>query len=311
MNGHSNETVFVPQLSRIRTLLFGVLAFVWFSEMVLWGFQSFSEVWTNVWKMIPPENPQLATALAITHAVEAPLKGALGVLAIFGLRSKNPSARTALFLSMSLVPPLNIAFQFREQGFPLGSVAVATVFSAILWGSFFLFKESTQRPEQRATVNLGQWPPSRWEIFQYVWFAFNATALTLMAFIFLYWPRAALHFIFPCLSNLLDAHKGELASLLVSNLGTGTHLLALATATWITTLYCRSNPTLRQAVTVACTLYAGLLCLLPLRQIIVKLGGNCATSSILVPFVPLLFGWVLYAAFSYRVKPSNRELPNG
>ncbi len=311
MNGHSNAISAVPKLSRIRTLLFGALAFVWFSEMVLWGFQSLSQVWTNVWKMIPPENPQLATALAITHAVEAPLKGALGVLAIFGLRSKDPSARTALFLSMSLVPPLNIAFQFREQGFPLGSVAVATVFSAILWGSFFLFKEPTPRPEQRATINSGPWPPSRWEIFQYAWFAFNSIALTLMAFIFLFWPRAALHFIFPCLSSLLDAHKGELASLSVSNLGTGTHLLALATATWIATVYCRSHPTLRQAVTVACAFYAGLVCLLPLRQIIVKFGGSCATPSILVPFVPLFFGWVFYAAFSCRVKPANREVRNG
>jgi len=166
MNDYSNEKLFAPQLNRIRTFLFGALAFVWFGEMALWGFQSFSEVWTNVWKMTPPENPQLATALSLTHAFEAPLKGALGVLAVFGLRSKNPSARTALFLSMALVPPLNLAFQFREQGYPLGSTVVATVFSTILWGSFFLFREPVQQPEQRATINSGQLHPSRWEVFQ-------------------------------------------------------------------------------------------------------------------------------------------------
>jgi len=301
MNDYSNEQLFAPQLSRIRTLLFGVMVFVWFSEMVLWGF--FSEMWTNVWKMIPPENLQLATALFITHAVEAPAKGALGVLAVFGLISKNPFARTALFLSMALIPPLNIAFQFREQGFPLRSTAVATVLSIILWGSFFLFKEPIQQPEQRRTTGSGQLPPSRWEIFQYVWFAANAAALTLMSFLFLFGPRTALNFIFPCLSSLLNTYEGGLSSLIVSNLGIGAHLLVLATATWIATVYCRSNPTLRQAVTIASTVNAGLLILLPLRRIVLEFGGDCATSSILIAFVPLFVGWVLYAAYSFRIKP--------
>jgi hypothetical protein len=67
--------------------------------------------------MFPPDNPQLTDALYITHAFEAPLKAALLVLALFGLLSRNPAARTALFVSMSLVPPINIAFHFRAQGF--------------------------------------------------------------------------------------------------------------------------------------------------------------------------------------------------
>lgn len=303
MNDLSNQELVVPQLSRMRTFLFGALAFVWFSEMMLWGFQSFSESWTNVWKMIPPENPLLAMALYITHATEAPLKGALGVLAVFGLRSRNPTARTALFLSMALVPPLNIAFQFRAQGFPLGSVAVATVFSAILWGSFFLFRESAPQPKPRGI----QLPASRWEVFQYIWFALNSAVLTLMAFLFLFWPRTALNFILPSLSSFLNTHEGELSSLIVSNLGPGAHLLALATASWIATVYCRSNPTLRQAVTVASILNAGLMLLLPLRRIILEFGGSNATASILVAFVPLLVGWLFYAAFSSRVELKKQQ----
>ena len=307
MNDHSNKESSAPKLSRVRTFLFGALAFVWFSEMMLWGFQTFSESWTNVWKMIPPENPLLAMALYITHATEAPLKGALGVLAVFGLRSRNPTARTALFLSMALVPPLNIAFQFRAQGFPLGSVAVATVFSTILWGSFFLFRESTGQPEQKGTTGSGQLPPSRREVFQYVWFALNSAVLTLMAFLFLFWPRTALNSVLPSLSSLLNTHEGELSSLVVSNLGPGAHLLALATASWIATVYCRSNPTLRQAVTIASILNAGLMILLPLRRMILEFGGSSAVSSILVLFIPLLVGWLFYAAFSYRVELQKQQ----
>jgi hypothetical protein len=283
-----------PQLSRMRTLLFGVFAFVWFSEMVLWGFQPLAEVWTTVSNMIPPENLQLATALYITHAVRAAAKGALGVLAVYGLRSKHPAARTALFVSMALVPPLNLAFLFRAQDFPLRLTAVAIVFTIIPWGSFFLFRESTRQPEQGGKSGSGQRPPARWEIFQYLWFAVNAAGLTLIAILLLFGPRTALNFTFPCLSSLPTTYNEGLASLIFSNISNGTHLLALATATWIAAVYCRRYLPLRQAVTLASTLHAGLLCLLPLRQIILEVGGNCATSSILVLSVPLLIGWVLY-----------------
>jgi hypothetical protein len=80
-----------PRLSRVRTVLFGGLALVWFGEMLFTGVQPFAETWTRFWKMYAPDNPQLATALYITHAFEAPLKAALLILALFGLLSTNPS----------------------------------------------------------------------------------------------------------------------------------------------------------------------------------------------------------------------------
>jgi len=138
-----------PQLSRIRTFLFWALAFVWFSEMVFHGPQSISKIWADLWLVTPPENPQLASALYLVWAVVTPSKGALFVLAVFALRSKNPWVRTALFVSMALVPPLNIAFPMRQQGFPLGPVTVATVFSLILWGTFIFFRESAGGPSQQ------------------------------------------------------------------------------------------------------------------------------------------------------------------
>lgn len=307
MSEHSERASVAPQLSRVRTFLFWALAFVWFTEMALWGFQSLSKMWTYVWNILPPDNPQLATAMFITQAFEAPVKGALGVLAVFGLRSGNPTARTALFISMAVVPPLNIAFPMRQQGFPLGSIVVATILSTILWGSFFLFRDPPQQPEQQGKTGSILLPPSRWEIFQYVWFAANSAALTLMAFFILLWPGPALSFIFPGLSTLLKTFQGELSSLIRSSLGIGTHLLALATASWIATAFCRSNPTLRQAVTVASALHAGLFCLWPLRRLALEFGGNSAVISLLALFVSLFVGWVLYAALSYRVEHNRRQ----
>ena len=301
MNDQSNEESFAPQLSKILTFLFGALAFVWFAEMVQWGFLASSGGWQNIWKDFPTQAPQLATALFITHAIRAAAKGALGVMAVFGMRSKNPAARTALFVSMALVPPLNIVFPCRADGFPLGTTAVAAIFSIILWVSFFLFREPVQQPEQKGIRGPSQLPPSRWETVQYIWFAVNSTALSLTAFLFLSAPRTALDFIFPSLSNLLHTYDAGLSSMISSNLSSGTHLLALAIASWIATVCCRRNPTLRQAMTIASTVHAGLLCLLPLSRIILEIGGTSATSSILVVFVPLLFGWMLYAAFSYKV----------
>ena len=148
-------TLSAPPLSRVRTFLFGGLALVWFGEMLFTGVQPFAETWTRFWKMYAPDNPQLAAALYITHAFEAPLKAALLVLALFGLLSRNPSARTALFVSMSLVPPINIAFHFRAQGFPLSSMTIATVLSSILWVSFLLIREPAQQAERSETT--GPW----------------------------------------------------------------------------------------------------------------------------------------------------------
>lgn len=303
MNDHSNKQSSGPELSGMRTFLFGALAFVWFAEMVQWGFLASSGGWQNIWTDFPPEAPQLATALSITHAIRAAAKGALFVMAVFGLKSRDPSARTALFVSMALVPPLNIVFPCRADGFPLGTTAVAAIFSTILWLSLFLFREPAQGPEQRSI----QLPPSRWEMLQYIWFAVNSTALTLMAFLFLSGPRTALDFIFPSLSGLLHTYEAGLSSMISSNLSSGTHLLALAIASWMATVYCRRYSTLRQAMTVASTLHAGLIYLLPLRRIVLEIGGSSATSSILVAFAPLLVGWVLYAAISNRVELRKRQ----
>ena len=299
MNDHSNKQPTGTQISKVRTFLFGALAFFWFAEMVQWGFLASTGGWQDIWKDIAP---QLAIALLITHAIRAAAKGALGVMAIFGLRSKNPAARTALFISMSLVPPLNIIFPCRADGFPLGTTAVAAIFSVILWTSFFLFKEPVQ--QSRDSVQL---PPSRSEIVQYVWFAVNATVLTLMALLFLSAPRTALDFIFPSLSGLFHAYETGLSSMTSSNLSSGTHLLALAIASWIATVYGRSNPALRQAMIAASTVHAGLICLLPLRRVVFEIGGSSATSSILVAFAPLFVGWLFYAALSYKLALKKQQ----
>lgn len=298
--------LFDPQLSRIRTLLFGAMAFVWFSEMMLWGFQTLSKMWTNTW-IIASEDARLAMALYITHSLHAPAKGALGVMAVYGLMSKNPFTRAALFVSMALVPPLNLAFPFRAQGFPLAWVVIPTTLSLILWGAFFAFKEPVRQPDQGQASGAGQSPPSPWEAFQYFWFAANSAALTVLASLCLFWPTTALNLVHPCFSGWLNAEPGRVPSLVYSGMATGTHLLALAVASWIATVYCRSQPALRRAVAMASTVHAGLFIIFPLRQITTELGGSCATSSILFAFVPLFVGWLLYAAFSYREERSRRE----
>jgi len=301
MNNLSNKQSTTPQLSKVRTFLFGALAFMWFAEMVQWGFLASTGGWQNVWKDIAP---QLTTALLVTHAIRAAAKGALGVMAIFGLRSKNPVTRTVLFVSMSLVPPLNILFPCRADGFPLGTTAVAAIFSAILWTSFFIFKEPIQRT---GASDSSATPSSRWESVQHTWFAVNSAALTLMALFFLSAPRIALDFIFPSLSDLFHSYETGLASMTSSNLSSGTHLLALAIASWIATVNSRSNPALRQAMTVASVVHAGLICLLPLRRVILEIGGGSATSSLLIAFAPLFVGWLLYAAFSYNFEISKLQ----
>lgn len=47
---------------------------------------------------------------------------------------------------------------------------------------------------------------------------------------------------------------------------------------------------------VASIAYAGLVCLVPLRQIVSHAGWNCSTSPVLIPVVLLLVGWVIHAA---------------
>lgn len=294
MNGLSNKQSPTPQLSKVRTFLFGALAFVWFAEMVQWGFLASTGGWQNIWKDIAP---QLTTALLITHAIRAAAKGALGVMAVFGLRSKKPATRTALFVSMALVPPLNIIFPCRADGFPLGTTVVAAVLSIILWTSFFLFREPIQYVGTRESVSMQS---SRWETIQYTWFALNSAALTLMALFFLSAPRTALDFVFPSLSGLFHSYETGLASMTSSNLSSGTHLLALSIASWIATIYSRNNTTMRKAMSFASIANAGLICLLPLRRVILEIGGSSATSSLLMAFAPLFVGWLLYAAFSYN-----------
>jgi hypothetical protein len=278
-----------PRLSRVRTFLFGGLALVWFGEMLFTGVPAFAETWTRFWKMYPPDNPDLTAALYITHAFEAPLKAGLLVLALFGLLSRNTSARTALFVSMSLVPPINIAFHFRAQGFPVSSMTIATVLSGILWVSFLLTSEPAQQVERSG-------PTGAWDAVRLVWCALSAGVLTIFALLFLLAPDTVLHWEFPCLSDVFNAHQGELASLRVSTLAAGSHLTALATATWFATARSRRNRTLRQAITFASIAYAGLVCLLPLRQIVSHAGWHCWTSPVLISFVPLLVGWVVVAA---------------
>lgn len=306
MGEHSNKQLTGSRLSRMRTFLFGALAFVWFAEMVQWGFLASSGGWQDLWTFFPAETPQLGVALSITHAIRAAAKGALGVMAVMGLRSKNPATRTTLFVSMALVPPLNIVFPHRADGFPLETTAVAAIFSSILWVSVLFFKDPSQQTEQKRTRFSIHLPSSRWEAV-HIWFAVNSAALTLMAFLFLFAPRTALDFIFPSLSGLLHTYAAGLSSMISSNLSSGTHLLALATASWTATIYCRSNPALRRAMAAASTVHAGLICLLPLRRLILEIGGGRATPSILVAFAPLLVGWGLYKAFSYSAAHKNRQ----
>jgi hypothetical protein len=273
--------------------------------MLFMGVPFLSKVWTHLWQVTLPDDPQLRAALSSTWAVAAPEKGALLVMAAIGLISKDRFARTVLFASMSLVPPLNIAFPFRQQGFLFGPVAVATVLSTILWGSFFLFGEWAHQAEHKEASSSYRSPPSRWEIFQYAWFAVYSAAVTLMALLFLLWPGTALRLTLPCLAISPSTSDAALSSLIHTNLATGTHLVAVATACWIATVNCLSNPVLRRALTAAGAVHAALFAVFPLSQIALVFGGSCATGSVLIVFVPLFVGWVLYAVLAYGVGPAR------
>jgi len=277
-----------PRLSGVRTFLFVGLAIVWFGEGVSTGVQPLAETWTRFWKMFPPGNSTLAAALYVTHAFEAPLKAGLLILALFGLLSRNPSVRTPLFVSMSLVPPINIAFHFRAQGFPLVSMTIATTLSAILWGSFLLTDEHAEPPPPHEAP--------RQDIVERAWFGVSAAVLTSMGLLALLAPKTMLYWEFPCLTSTFDTHQSELSSLTVSILAAGSHLTALATASWFGTVGYRTNRTLRQAIALSSIAVAALMCALPLRQVVQQGGWTCARSPILLPFVLLLVGWVAYAA---------------
>lgn len=287
-----------PALSRIRTFLFWALAVVWFSEMLFLGFPFLTKVWSYLWQVELPDDPQLTSVLFATWAVGAPVKGALGVMAVFGLRSRSPFTRAALFASMALVPPLNIVFPFRQQGFLFGPVAVATILSAILWGSFFLIRERGPQPERPS-------PRPRGAVLQDVWFAANAAVLTLTALLLLFGTRTALDRLFPCLSEWFGANEGALDGPIHTGMAAGTHWLALATGGWLATVFGRRHPALRRAMTVALTAHAGLVLLFPLRRILLQLGGSCAVASMLAPYAVLFVAWVAYAAFALRVTPTE------
>jgi len=297
--------VFDPQLSRVRTILFGAMTLVWFSEMLFLGLEPLSKVWAYLWQVPLPQTPQDALAMFIIGSTTAPAKGALCVMAIAGLLSKNPATRTALFISMALIPPLNIAFPFRHQGFLLGPVTIATVLSAILWGSYFLFREPTRKAARRPASESVESPLSGWEILQYVWFGFYSALLTVLAFFLLFWPSVAPSLILPCLPLSLTTNETELSSLIHTSLGSGTHMLAIATGFWIATVSCRSNPGLRGALTVAGAVHAGFFLVFPLRSIALGFGGTCATASIPMGFLPLFVAWVIFAAYAYRAAPPS------
>jgi len=285
------------QLSKMRSFLLWAFVVVWFSEMILWGVRPLAESWTLFWQQLPPEDPQLASALYITHALESTVKGALGVLAVYAVRSGNPAVRLALFVPMALVPPLNLAFQFRAQGFPVGPTTVGTVFSLILWGSFLLFRDHAGEPPKAAARP----EPSRWQTFRTIWLIANATLLTAAAALFLLAPDTGLRVIFPCLTASLDVSRGVPPGLTHGLMAVGTHVMAVSIAVWIAIGYAPSHPTSRQAVMAANLLLTGLIVVLPLRQILQDFGQSCAGASLLRFAVPWFTAWVVYVGVSYRI----------
>jgi hypothetical protein len=305
---NQNEVIPGSQLSKVRTFLFWCLAVVWFSEMLFLGVPFLNRVWIDLWQVVPPGDSQLASASMIIGAVGAPVKGAFFIMAVWGIRSTNPSTRTALFISMSLVPPFNVAMPFRYQGFVLGPTMVGSVLSIILWGSFFLFKEPYGQPKAKE-IN-SQSTLSGWEIFQYTLFIITSIVITILAFLFLFFPKTALELSLPCIPNILNSSQTELSGMIYHSMASGTHLLALAIGSWIATANCRRNPLLRQAMTIAITAFIALFFIFPIRHMIAAFGVKCITSSILYAFALLLVSWLIYA-FSDRVKFRTASLhPN-
>ena len=280
------------RLSKARTFVLWGLAVVWWSEMTLSSVRPLTEWWTRFWGYLAPDDPRLY----LTNAMLAAAKGALGVLAVYALRSRSPLVRSALFIPMALVPPLNVLFPFREQGFFLRPTLIGATLSVILWQTFFLLKDDAE-PTTPAVSAAGGSRLSLRDVARYVWFASNAIVLTLAAMAFLVAPDVAVRVAFPCILGPGDAMQSGLR---LTGLVAGTHLTAVATATWIGTVFSRRNATVRRAVAVANTLHAAILCALPLTQLALERGTWCATSSPLVYAIPLLAGWLVYAALPHR-----------
>ena len=288
-------------LSRARTFLLWCLAVVWFSEMILSGVRPLTERWTQLWEYVAPGDARLF----LTYAVLAAGKGALAVLAVSALRSRSPFVRSALFIAMAIVPPLNVAFPFRAQGFLLRPTMIGATLSVILWQTFFLFRDQQARPDRsmRALAVRSRLTPT--EIARYVWFAVNGIVLTAAATLFLFAPDLGVRLAFPCFAGSRDAVPSGVS---LTGMVVGTHLTAVATATWIGTVVSRGNATLRHAAAAANTLHAALLCLLPLAQLALEGGTQCATSSLLIYAIPLLAGWLTYGTLTYRTTPTRLRL---
>ncbi len=285
------------RLHAVRTVVLWGFAVVWFAEMTLWGLRPLSDRWSAFWEVPVPGDPSLATALYLTHAIEAAGKGALGILAVSALRSRSPFVRAALFVPMALVPPLNLAFPFRAQGFPLGPTLCGATLSVILWETFFLFKDRSAQPvPSGGAAPASRAPASAW--LERGWFAANALLQTLVAGFFILAPATAVRGALPCFAGPADAARAVPWVLTIPGMTVGTHLAAVATATWIGTVYARRNASVRRAVAAANTLLFALLCALPLVQLAQHAGVDCTLSSPLLYAVPFLAGWIVYAARS-------------
>ena len=298
MNAPANEQMPALHISKVRQFLFWCLAVVWFSEMLFLGFPFLNRIWLEFWKVTPPEESQLATASMITGAVGAPVKGALFVMAAIALKSINPSIRTPLFVSMSLVPPFNVAMPFRFQGFIPGPTTVGITLSIILWLSFFLFRERNHQHKQYSDANT----PSGQENFQYILLALTSALLTILAVLFLFFPKAALRFSFPCIPGIQNASPDEQAGMIYHSMASGTHLLALSIGSWIATINFRRNPGLRQAMTYANIVFIVLFFVFPMRQAMMAFGISCLPLPAFYSFTLLLAGWLIYLASSAKQK---------
>lgn len=294
-----NEAILGWQVSKVRTFLFWCLAVVWFSEMLFLGIPFLNREWVNLWHVAPPHDPQLAAASLITGMVGAPVKGAFFVMAVWAIRSANTSTRTALFVSMSLVPPFNLAMPFRYQGFILGPVLVASVLSTILWLSFFIFKEPYR--QQQPKQGPAQLRSSARDMFHHALFVITSVIITILAFLFLFLPKTALAISFPCIPDPGRSTNSDLPGMIYHSMASGTHLLALSVGSWIATVNFRRNLSLRRAMTITFTLFVALFFIFPFRQMIAIFGIDCVATPVLYMFALLLVGWLFYT-FSESVK---------
>jgi hypothetical protein len=190
---------------------------------------------------------------------------------------------------------------FRYQGFVLGPVLVGSILSAILWVSFFLSKEPYRQPEQKVRESMSQLSSPGWEILQYTLFVITSIVISVLAILFLFFPKTALGLSFPCMPSLLNSSQADLSGMIYHSMASGTHLLALSIGSWIATMNCRRNPSLRQAMAMTLTVFTALFFIFPVRQLIAAFGINCIPPSILYALALLLGGWLVYA-FANRVK---------